>query len=62
MSVICGCTDPACPVHTRHIACHKLATQTLYRVDMEDRTGTPMCDGCAEDAFASGLFTEEKPR
>ena len=26
---------------------------------MEDETGTPMCDGCADDAMESGLFRSE---
>ena len=26
---------------------------------MEDRTGTPMCRDCADDAHDSGLFAEE---
>jgi hypothetical protein len=60
MSVMCGCTDPDCPVHLYHKMCDKRAHRTLYRIDMEDRTGTPMCDRCAEDAFESGVFTEEK--
>lgn len=29
----------------------------LYRVDMEDRTGTAFCDLCANDAEESGLFS-----
>jgi len=35
-----------------------LATTILYRVDMEDVTGTAFCEACADDAFASGLFTD----
>jgi hypothetical protein len=29
---------------------------TLYRVDMEDETGTPMCESCGGDALDSGVF------
>lgn len=28
---------------------------------MEDRSGTMMCDDCAEDAMKSGLFSDEEP-
>lgn len=53
----CECTDPDCKAH-RGSECAVIADcQTLYRVDMEDETGTAMCDDCADDAFASGLFT-----
>jgi hypothetical protein len=31
---------------------------TLYRVDMDDRTGTRLCRPCADDAMASGLFRQ----
>jgi len=34
----------------------KHAKVTVYRSDMEDRTGTPMCNGCANDALESGVF------
>lgn len=30
--------------------------RTLYRVDMDDKTGSRMCAHCAADAFESGLF------
>ena len=29
---------------------------TVFRVDMDDRTGTAFCWPCAEDAMQSGLF------
>lgn len=50
----CECSDPGCPVCKGE--CKNTATQCLVRVDMEDQTGTLMCDGCADDAFESGLF------
>lgn len=37
--------------------CRKVATTTLKRNDMADRTGTRFCDECAADALASGVFT-----
>ena len=54
----CECSDPGCPVHKGISSCSRLAITVLYRVDMEDRTGTAMCEGCASDAFESGLFTD----
>lgn len=51
----CECADPGCPVCHGH--CDQDSATTLYRVDMEDVTGTPMCAGCAEDAMKSGVFT-----
>ena len=59
-AIPCGCVDPACPVHTNE-ACPMPATGILYRVDMDDTTGTNMCDDCAEDALDSGVFTTGLP-
>lgn len=50
----CECGDPGCPVC--HGKCHKPARTAVYRSDMDDETGTPMCDGCASDCMNSGLF------
>lgn len=46
----CECTDPGCPCSGR---CKRKAIATVYRVDMEDVTGTDMCDRCM------GVFTTE---
>lgn len=56
---VCECSDFMCPACAG--TCHTLATATLYRVDMDmqDETGTRMCENCADDAMASGLFVEE---
>jgi hypothetical protein len=56
-AVSCECSDCQCG----HCAgrCVEASDYTLYRVDMADYTGTAMCEGCAEDAIASGLFSEE---
>jgi len=53
----CECTDPGC----KHCAggCADFFVTILYRVDMEDETGTAFCHGCAADALDSGLFTED---
>jgi len=53
----CQDADPECPVCHGH--CQNPATTTLYRVDMEDATGTPMCEACANDAMESGVFATE---
>lgn len=52
----CECGDPGCPVHEGVAHCRNSATYTVYRVDMQDETGTSMCDKCAEDALDSGVF------
>jgi hypothetical protein len=33
---------------------------TLYRVDMDDETGTKFCTECGVDAMESGLFADEE--
>lgn len=65
--MICECSDPKYPVHTddssrstcKASECQQVGTSTLYRVDMEDKTGTVMCEGCADDAMESGVFTTD---
>lgn len=52
----CECTDPGCPIHPGKSECSFLAATTLYRVDMEDQTGTLMCERCADDAYEAGVF------
>jgi hypothetical protein len=56
-SMNCQCSDPGCPVCHGH--CNTKATDCLMRCDMDDRTGTPMCEQCASDALDSGLFRSE---
>lgn len=53
----CGCADSGCKVHTPRPNCVNGANTILYRVDMDDASGTLMCDDCANDATMSGLFT-----
>ena len=55
----CECSDPGCPIHKGTSDCRNTASSILYRIDMEDNTGSAMCEGCADDAFESGLFTSE---
>lgn len=50
----CKCSDPGCKCCQGH--CARPAEQILYRVDMDDETGTAMCEGCADGAFECGLF------
>jgi hypothetical protein len=54
----CACADPRCPVCKGK--CNKSARTNLVRVDMEDETGTLFCLDCADDAFSSGLFREDR--
>jgi hypothetical protein len=58
--VKCECSDDRCPTHKGTDRCRKQATDILYRVDMQDESGTAFCDDCADDAFSSGLFTTEE--
>ncbi len=55
---ICECSDPGCPVCKGK--CQDKAVTTVYRIDMEDYTGTDMCDGCAGDCLESGVFRDEQ--
>lgn len=62
----CECADKECPKHLidsekRTSICQSIATTILYRTDMEDNTGTAMCDECSEDAIDSGVFAEYDP-
>jgi len=52
--LLCECSDPGCPVC--YGACKEVAIEVLYRADMDDETGTMMCEDCAADALESGLF------
>lgn len=49
----CECMDKGCPCDGD---CREQATETVFRVDMEDDTGTKMCGTCADDAHLTGLF------
>jgi len=53
-TVYCGCTDPGCPCEGK---CKHRAIDCAHRIDMEDRTGTPVCARCREDMMDCGLFT-----
>ena len=67
----CECSDTGCSVHKGQAECpvtglHPAQDEHdsspnygvyLYRIDMDDRTGTFMCGQCATDALESGLFT-----
>lgn len=73
----CQCSDPGCvhavqpgqsllrrslTSETRKsIRCSEIATHRLFRVDMEDLTGTAFCDACGDDAWETGLFTFHPP-
>lgn len=52
----CECADPGCNVHTGLSHCEGRGTATLRRIDMEDYSGTHMCQACADDALESGVY------
>lgn len=55
----CECSDKGCHAHEGTPACRNKGTVILYRVDMQDLTGTLFCNDCASDAMESGLFSTE---
>ena len=57
MNPYCQCSDPGCPACRGK--CLRKAITCVNRIDMEDRTGTPMCNKCATDALESGLFIDK---
>lgn len=57
--MLCGCCDPDCPCKGE---CTEYATVILYRIDMLDVQGLPMCITCADDALESGVFSFEPPK
>jgi hypothetical protein len=59
--VQCECGDPGCPVHKGTSNCPNLSSRKVFRSDMEDRSGTRMCNACADDAMDSGVFYEKNP-
>ena len=56
----CECSDPGCQAHKGKSACRRTGFDILYRIDMDDETGTVMCEACADDAFSSGMFTTKE--
>ena len=56
----CECSDPGCPAHQGVAQCLVPASCVLYRIDMEDATGTAFCDACSDDALDSGVFRMEE--
>lgn len=58
----CECHDKQCPSHKGEscpICLPRSEMTTLYRIDMEDVTGTDFCPACSRDAMDSGLFTDD---
>ena len=58
----CECHDAGCVHHEGLSYCLDGASETLYRIDMLDVDGTPMCADCVLDALNSGLFTTQAER
>jgi len=61
--VLCGCFDNGCKANHGRACLTRIdplagdgSGETLYRVDMQDDTGTLFCRACADDAMESGLF------
>ena len=52
----CECTDAGCKSHRDVAECSKPVYETLYRLDMDDKTGVAFCGECAQDAMESGVF------
>jgi hypothetical protein len=52
----CECYDKECSAHKGTNCKRESRTKTLYRIDMEDKTGTRFCDDCESDALESGLY------
>lgn len=57
----CECCDtgdnPPCDERTGDTArCTNRVAAQVFRVDMDDLTGKAMCEWCAKDAVASGVF------
>lgn len=55
----CECSDPGCSAHLGACMCPRAGDVTLFRIDMEDQTGTLFCHDCAADALRSGVFYVE---
>lgn len=53
----CDCADSGCPEHKGSDRCTNGADSRVFRVDMDDESGTAMCSHCAGDALDSGVFT-----
>lgn len=57
---MCECCDSGCPIHEGEGQCNNIGAVLVFRIDMDDETGTLMCEGCADDALESGLFVAEE--
>ena len=58
----CQCSNPECPVHSGINKCANEATTCLYHMDMQEESGTMMCEGCASHAFDEGLFSASRDK
>ena len=58
----CECSDPGCPVGHGSRECGRRSSGKVYRVDMQDYTGTAMCPECMADAYDSGVFGDRPTR
>ena len=55
----CKCRDRGCKSCFGN--CRLRSVTTVFRIDMVDVGGTPMCEGCLDDAVQSKMFaTKDK--
>ncbi len=54
---LCECADPGC--NECGGLCENAPSRRLYRIDMDDETGTAFCQACAADADDCGLFSDK---
>lgn len=55
---VCECTDPGCSHCLGY--CQDIGETRVFRIDMEDYSGTLMCAKCTDDAMESGVFSLEE--
>jgi len=60
--IYCKCADPGCGQCCGGRKPHSPGRPTrVYRVDMDDTTGSLFCSGCAQDALDCGMFSSQPP-
>lgn len=52
--VQCECTDSLCPQCAGR--CSDKALSLYFEEDTDDAEGVAMCEGCGDDALATGLY------
>ena len=57
----CECHDKGCRHHLGATCSEPEAFIVVFRIDMQDASGTAMCEICSEDALETGVFATEAP-